>query len=143
MASEKIIESKKQDVEELGEIFSKSGVYLFDYRGLSVPQMGELREKVKSLNANVKVIKNRLAIKYFEKEKKEHGRELFNGPMAVAYADENFVDVAKLIVESEKEFEHVKVKAGFIEGIFADKAKVKQVAKLPGKDQLMAQLALS
>lgn len=143
MVSEKIIERKKQEVEELGKIFTKSGVYLFDYRGLTVPQMGQLREKVKALNANVKVIKNRLAIKYFEKEKKEFGRDLFKGPLAVAYADESFVDVAKVIVESEKEFEHIKLKAGFIEGSFADADKVKRVATLPSREQLMAQMVLS
>jgi len=143
VASEKILERKKQEVDELGNIFSKSGVYLFDYRGLTVPQMGKLREKVKALNANVKVIKNRLAIKYFEKEQKEFGRDLFKGPLAIAFADESFVEVAKVIVESEKEFEHVKLKAGFIEGTFADVDKVKRVATLPSKEQLMAQLALS
>lgn len=143
MASPEILKRKKHEVDEIGKIFSKNGVYLFDYRGLTVPQMGALREKVKALNANVKVIKNRLAIKYFERENKEYGRDLFNGPMAVAYADENFVDVAKVIVESEKEFEHVKIKAGFIEGVFADEAKVKHVAQLPAKEQLMAQLAFS
>jgi large subunit ribosomal protein L10 len=143
VVNEKILEIKKNEVDELSKIFSKSGVYLFDYRGLTVPQMSRLREKVKALNANVKVIKNRLAIKYFEKEKKEYGRGLFNGPMAIAYADENFVDVAKVIVESEKEFEHVKLRAGFIEGVFADEVKIKQVAKLPPKEQLMAQIVLS
>ncbi|MCI0470285.1 MAG: 50S ribosomal protein L10 [Candidatus Aminicenantes bacterium] len=144
MTSEKLLERKKQEVEKIGEIFSKSGVYLFDYRGMTVPQMSRLREKVKALDADIKVVKNRLAIKYFEsKNKKEYGRELFNGPMAAAYADKNFVDVAKLIIEAEKEFEHINLKAGFIEQIFADKERVKQVSKLPGKEQLMAQLVLS
>ncbi|MCK4762091.1 MAG: 50S ribosomal protein L10 [Candidatus Aminicenantes bacterium] len=144
MVSEKILERKKQEVEELGNIFSKNGVYLFDYRGLTVPQMSEIREKVKALDADVKVIKNRLAIKYFEKENKTgFGRDLFKGPIAVAYADENFVGVAKVLVESEKEYQSVELKAGFIEGVFADKAKVKYVATLPGKDQLMAKLVLS
>ncbi|MCK5055263.1 MAG: 50S ribosomal protein L10 [Candidatus Aminicenantes bacterium] len=143
MTGKKIIEQKKREVDDLGKIFSKNGVYLFDYRGLTVPQMGALREKVKALDAKVKVIKNRLAIRYFKKENKPYGRELFNGPLAIAYADDNFVDVARVIVASEKEFEHVKIKAGFIEGVFADKTRVKEVAKLPAKEQLMAQVALS
>ncbi len=143
MPNEKIIELKKQEVEDFGKIFSSNGVYLFDYRGLTVSQMSQLREKVKALNANVKVLKNRLSIKYFEKEKKDYGRELFNGPLAAAYGDENFVEIAKVMVESEKEFEHVHLRAGFIEGTLTDSDKVKEVAKLPGREQLMAQLALS
>jgi len=134
------IEIKKKQVDEIAEIFDNSGVYLLDYRGLNVSQMNDLRERVKSLNANLKVIKNRLAIRYFEREKKEFGRELFNGPTAVAYSTEKFVEVAKLLVGYEKENEEFEIKAGFIEKIFADKEKVKYMAKLPGKEQLMAQL---
>jgi large subunit ribosomal protein L10 len=145
VTSQKAIEMKQGKVAELGELFQNSGVYLFDYRGLTVTEMGDLRDRVKGIgaDANVRVIKNRLAIKYFEKEKAEYGRELFRGPMAVAYGHENFVEVAKVLVDFEKESDKVEIKAGFIEKTFADKEKVKTVAKLPGKEQLMAQLAFS
>lgn len=140
MPSKQILENKKQKVDEIADIFAASGVYLFDYRGLTVSEMSDLRERIKSHNANMKVIKNRLAIKYFEREKMDYGRDVFSGPMAVAYADENFVEVAKTLVEYEKENNKVEIKAGFIEKTFADKDKVKYVAKLPGKEQLLAQL---
>jgi large subunit ribosomal protein L10 len=134
---------KKNQADEIGKIFDSNGVYMFDYRGLTVSDMEDVRNRMRELGANVKIIKNRLAIKYFEKEKKDFGRDLFQGPMAVAYADDNFVDVAKVMVDFEKEKEHLQLKAGFIEQSFADAAKVKAVAKLPPKDQLMAQLAFS
>ena len=140
MASTKIINEKKKKVDEIASIFNNNGVYLFDYRGLTVAQMNDLRERVKKLNANIKVIKNRLAIKYFQREKLEYGRDLFYGPIAAAYADENFVEVAKVLVEYEKENDKIEIKAGFIEKSFADRDKVRYVAKLPGKDQLLAQL---
>lgn len=145
MPSKEILQLKEKKVEEMGDIFRRSGVYLFDYRGLSVTEMEGLRDRVKRIgdDTNVKVIKNRLAIKYFEKEKKSHGRELFNGPMAVAYGNDSFVEVAKVLVDFEKENEKVEIKAGFVEQTFADKEKVKAVAKLPGKEQLMAQLVFS
>ncbi len=140
MPSIQTMERKKKQVEEIAEIFDNSGVYLLDYRGLNVSQMNDLREKVKKLDANLKVVKNRLAIKYFEREKKEFGRELFNGPLAVAYTTEKFVEVAKVLVDYEKENDKLEIKAGFIEKTFADREKVRYVAKLPGKEQLMAQL---
>jgi len=138
--STQTMERKKKQVEEIAEIFDNSGVYLLDYRGLNVSQMNDLREKVKNLDANLRVIKNRLAIKYFEREKKEFGRELFKGPLAVAYTTDKFVEVAKALVDYEKENDKLEIKAGFIEKTFADREKVKYVAKLPGKEQLMAQL---
>lgn len=140
MPSIHIMERKQKQVEEIAEIFDNSGVYLLDYRGLNVSQMNDLRERIKNLDANLRVIKNRLAIKYFEREKKEFGRELFSGPLAVAYTTEKFVEVAKALVDYEKENDKLEIKAGFIEKTFADKEKVKYVAKLPGKEQLMAQL---
>lgn len=145
MPSKEILQQKEKKVEEIGHVFVSNGVYLFDYRGLSVSEFESFRNRVKSIgnDTNVRVIKNRLAVKYFQKEKKSQGRELFNGPMAVAYGNDNFVEVAKILVDFEKENEKVEIKAGFIEQIFADKEKVKAVAKLPGKDQLMAQLVFS
>lgn len=140
MPSTQILDNKKKKVDEIAEIFNNNGVYLFDYRGLSVAQMNTLRNRVKDLNADMKVIKNRLAIKYFERENQAIGRDIFNGPTAVAYANDRYVEVAKALVDYEKENDKVKIKAGFIEKKFADKEKVKYVAKLPAKEVLMAQL---
>jgi len=143
--SKATLQLKEKKVEKIGNIFQNNGVYLFDYRGLSVKQMEDLRQRVKDIDegSDVKVIKNRLAIKFFEKEKKPFGRDLFKGPMAVAYCDDKFVELAKVLTDFEKENEKVEIKAGFIEYEFADKEKVKSVAKLPSKEQLMAQLLFS
>lgn len=145
MPNKAILQQKEKQVEEIGNIFQNNGVYLFDYRGLTVKEMEELKGRIKEIanDTNVRVIKNRLAIKYFEKVGGSYGRELFQGPLAVAYGNESFVELAKALVEFEKENDKVEIKAGFIEQIFADKEKVIAVAKLPGKDQLMSQLAFS
>jgi large subunit ribosomal protein L10 len=104
--------------------------------------MENVRNKIKSLNANIKVIKNRLAIKYFDKKEVKVGRDVFKGPTAVAYGKESFIEVAKIITELEKE-DKIKIKHGFIESNLVKKEEIIQVSKLPGKDQLMAQMALS
>ena len=143
MASTQSLERKTKKVGEIGEIFKNSGVYLIDYRGLTVSEMEDLRNRIKSCNAEIKIIKNRLAIKYFEKEKKEYGREIFNGPTAVAYSDDNYVEVAKIICDFEKENDKIKIKSGFIEDNFVDKNQINYVAKLPNKDQLLSQFAFA
>jgi len=141
MVSTQSLKRKKKQVENLGNLFSNNGVYLFDYRGLNVSEFEDLRNRVKKVGANVKVIKDRIAIKYFEDQEKKHGRELFNGPIAIAYADENFIEVAKIIVDFEKENKKIEIKSGFIEDTFVDVNKVREVAKLPNIEQLMAQVA--
>jgi len=138
--SKEKIEVKQKQVDELGNIFSCNGVYLLEYRGMTVKEMGVLRGRLKELGGKVKVFKNRLAIKYFQKENRPFGREVFNGPLAVAYSDKNFVEIAKTIVEYEKENPKVQIRSGFIEKTYADKEKIKMVAKLPSKEQLLAQL---
>lgn len=143
MAISKSRELKEQVVNELGEVFQNNGVYVFDYRGLTVPEMEDLRNKIKSIQGQIKVFKNRLVIKYFEKEKKNFGRDIFKGPLAVAYSDENFINVAKTIVEFEKDSKKIEIKYGFIEQNFADSEKIKSVAKLPSKEHLMTQLVFS
>jgi large subunit ribosomal protein L10 len=143
MPSVRTLERNRQKIEELSEIFSNNGVYLFDYRGLTVKEMQDLRNKVKPLDANVKVIKNRLAIRYFEEKNQNYGRDLFSGPLAVVYADEKYVEVARVMADFEKESKKIKLKSGFIEKKLIDKNQVLSVAKLPGKDQLLSQLAFS
>lgn len=143
MPSKETMDYKRKKVEELDRIFDSNGVFLFDYRGLTVAQMETVRNRVKELGANVRVIKNRLAIKHFEKLGKPYGRDLFKGPIAAAYADKNFIEVAKTMVEIEKELEKVHIRAGFIERMYANADKIKEVSKLPNKEQLLAQLAFS
>lgn len=143
MASAQILEKKKKTVDALADIFDCNGVYLFDYRGLKVSEMGTLRSRIKALGANVKVVKNRLAIKYFEKHKQAAGRELFKGPLAMAYSDDKFVETAKVLVEFEKESKKIKIISGFIEKRLVGSQQVLEVAKLPGKEQLLAQLVYS
>jgi large subunit ribosomal protein L10 len=143
MASEHILEKKKKTVDGLADIFNCSGVYLFDYRGLKVSEMGTLRGRVKKLGANVKVIKNRLAIKFFEKEKMNIGRDLFNGPIAVAYSNDKFIETAKALVEFEKESKKIKIMSGFIEKRLVSTQQIVEAAKLPGKEQMLTQLVFS
>ncbi len=143
MPTEKVLEQNKKVVDEIGAIFGNSGVYFVDFRGLNVPEMQSLRGKIKKIDSGFKVIKNRLILKYVEREKKELGRDLFSGPTAVAYSEEKIVEVAKILSDFEKDSQKIKIKFGFIDNKFLDESEIKSLAKLPGKDQLMSQLAFS
>jgi large subunit ribosomal protein L10 len=141
VASPKILEKKKQSVEKLDEIFAHGGVYMFDYRGLKVSEMETLRRQIRDLGAGVKVIQNRLVIKYFEKQKMAFGRDLFKGTLAAAYSRDHYVETAKALVNFEKESKKIKIKYGFIDRSLVNEAQIAEVAKLPGRDILLAQLA--
>lgn len=137
------LERNKKVVEGLADIFKTSGVYLIDYRGLNVPEMETLRNKIRDINGHIKVIKNRLAIQYFKDNKREIGREVFSGPTAVAYSDDNYVELAKVITEFQKETKKITIKHGFLESELVDNDTIVSISKLPSKDQLMSQVAFS
>ena len=138
------LERNKKSVEDLSEIFTKNGVYLIDYRGLDVPEMEVLRGQIKEVDAKFKVIKNRFAIQYFKNEKREEiGRDIFNGPVAVAYSDDKYVELAKVIADFEKETQKITIKSGFLEKKLVDTDTIISISKLPSKEQLMSQVAFS
>lgn len=141
MASPKILDKKKQSVDKLDDIFARGGVYLFDYRGLKVSEMETLRRQIRDLGAGVKVIKNRLVIKYFEKEKLSFGRDLFKGTLAAAYSRDRYVETAKALVDFERESKKIKIRYGFIDKALVNDKQIAEVAKLPSRDVLLAQLA--
>lgn len=143
MPSKETLDVKKQQISEISTIFKNSGVFIFEYRGMKVKELEVLRNRLRPLGGHVKVIKNRLVLKYFQEKNVKVGRDVFFGPLAVAYADKSFIDVAKIMVDFEKENPKVLLKAGFIEQTYADKERVKSVAKLPAKEQLLAQLVMS
>jgi len=143
MSSDKVLEQNKKIVNEIGAIFGSSGVYFIDYRGLKVPEIQDLRGRMKKIDSNLKVIKNRLILKHLQKENSEFGRDLFNGPTAVAYSDSKIVEVAKILSDFEKESKKIRIKFGFIENKFVNETEIKDVAKLPGREQLLSQLAFS
>jgi large subunit ribosomal protein L10 len=140
MPSATILKRKQDSLTDLGVIFQSSGVYMFDYRGLKVSELEDLRRKVKALNSNLKIVKNRLAIKYFEKENRPIGREIFEGPTAIVYSTAKFVEVAKVLTDFERENKKIKIKSGLIEQRLVTPQQILEVAKLPSKEQLLAQL---
>jgi len=143
MPSPQTLAKKQKSIDALAEIFKNNGVFLFDYRGLKVSEFETLRKQIKEISAHVKVIKNKLAIKFFEKEKLDFSKDSLCGPTAVVYSNDKYVEAAKVLIDFEKENKKIKIKSGFIERRLVDEKQIAYVAKLPAKEQLMAQLAFA
>lgn len=141
MAKTETLARKAEQIEALGKILSSNGVYLFDYRGMTVKQMEALRVKIKAQTGDVEVIKNRLAIQYFKSVNLPYGRDLFNGTLAVAYSHDKYVDVARELVDHEKDAKNIKIRYGFLEQTFVGREKIDAVAKLPSREVLLGQFA--
>ena len=135
------LETKKQEVDVLKERFSKAKAAIFtDYRGLTVTQFTELRNKLKEADANIKVVKNRLAKRAFNENSVTDLDGYLKGPVAIADSETDPVAVAKIVTEFAKENEKFEVKVGFMDGKVMDLPMIKQLASLPSREELLAKV---
>ena len=133
-----IMEAKVKAVEEIRDRFGRCRTaILTDYRGLNVAEITELRRKLKEQDVEYKVVKNtltKIAIQDFEFNLDEH----LEGPTAIAFSYEDPVAPAKILMDFAKTHKQLEIKAGVVEGKVADKSVIGELAKMPPKEQLLA-----
>ena len=140
MANAKVIEQKGQIVSEIKEkLDNAKSVVLFDYRGLTVSEVNELRRALKEAGASYKVYKNTLMVRALNDSNKELENYLA-GPSAISFSDDELAPV-KVISEFAKEHEALELKAGIVEGKVASAAELAQYAAIPSREGLLTMLA--
>ncbi len=131
---------KKQLVKDLAENIkaSKSAVFV-DYRGLKVKDLTGLKKELRGSGVEFKVAKKTL----IEKALKDSGIDMnvknLEGQIAVALSGDEITG-AKIIEKFGKTNENLKILAGILEKKLMGAAEVKELAKLPGKEELLAKL---
>ena len=139
--SEVAIAKKASIVDELTEKFSAAAsAVIVDYRGLTVEQVTELRKQLRDANVEMKVIKNSILVRAAEKAGLNGLEEVFSGPTAVAFSNEDVVAPAKIIDEFAKTADKLEIKGGIIEGKVASIEEITALAKLPNRDGLLSML---
>ncbi len=135
------IEAKKQLVQELKEKIDQSqAVVLVDYRGLNVEEVTELRKKFREAGVEYKVYKNSLMRFAFKEAGLENFNEYLKGPNAIAYSFEDPVAPAKISSEFAKDHKNLEIKAGVVDGKIIDIDGIKNLADLPSREVLIAQV---
>ena len=134
-------DTKRAVVAELNEAFGQATcLYLADYRGLTVEEVNALRRKCREGGVTYRVVKNTLAKLALAGTDKEALADSFVGPTAVAWTNDDPVGPAKVLVGAAKDFDPFELKDAIVEGNAVTAAQVEQLAKLPGRDALRAQL---
>ena len=140
MANAKIIEQKAAVVSEIKDKFENAkSVVLFDYRGLSVSEVTELRRKLRESGADYKVYKNTLTKRALDELKIDMG-EYLAGPSAVSFGTDE-LSIVKVLSDFAKEHDALELKAGIVEGKVATSEDLKRYAAIPSRDTLLTQLA--
>lgn len=139
--SEAAIAKKSAIVEEVTEKFNAAAsVVVVDYRGLTVDEVTRLRKQLREAGVEMKVIKNSILSRAAEKAGLSGLDDVFAGPTAVAFSNEDVVAPAKIIDEFAKDAAALEIKGGIIEGKVSSVEEITALAKLPSRDGLLSML---
>jgi large subunit ribosomal protein L10 len=135
---------KERVVAELARQLGESETLMVaDYRGLTMPQIDELRGRLLEAGARFRVVKNTLTKLAAEQAGTTDVLELIDGPTAIAFLDAEGdpVAVAKVLSEVARAHDVLVIRGGVLEGTVVGEDEIKRLATLPPADVLRAQLA--
>jgi large subunit ribosomal protein L10 len=136
-------EQKEQFVEELAARLKAADTLLVaDYRGLTMPQIDELRTRLLASGARFTVVKNTLTRRAAEAAGTEGLLALLDGPSAIAFleADGDMLAAAKALADAARETHVLEIRGGIMQGRAVTAAEVEILAKLPPADVLRGQV---
>ena len=122
------------------EFRSADAIYLPEYRGLTVPQISDLREKL-GRDTSYTVAKNTLARIAAKEAGIEGLDEILSGPTAITFVHGDFIEAAKVIRDFANDNKALVIKGGFADGTVYDAEGAKQLADLKSRPQLLAEFA--
>ena len=139
--SEASIAKKAQEVEVVtAKLKESASVVVVDYRGLTVDEVTSLRKQLRDANIEMKVIKNGILRRAAVAAGLEGLDEVFVGPTAVAFSNEDVVAPAKIMNDFAKTADKLEIKGGIIEGNVSSVEEIVALAKLPSREGLLSML---
>lgn len=138
-----MLKSEKEEmIKELHEKFSRTkSAVVAEFSKVDVETVTKLRKKFREGGVEYKVIKNTLARRAAQGTDVAVIADDFTGPVALCISYGDVVAPAKILTEFTKDLEDkIKIRTAVVDGRKVDAAGVKQLAKLPGLNELRAQL---
>jgi large subunit ribosomal protein L10 len=135
---------KERVVEQLAErLRATETLMVADYRGLTMPEIDELRTRLLEAGARFTVVKNTLTKLAAEAAGTTEVLELIDGPTAIAFldADGDPAAVAKVLNDTAKTNDVLVIRGGLLEGDTVSDVEIKRLATLPPADVVRAQFA--
>ena len=135
---------KERIVSELAErLKSSQNLLVADYRGLTMPEIDELRSKLLETGARFSVVKNTLTRLAAEEAGVKQLLDLIDGPTAIAFIDAEGdpAAAAKILNDTARAHDVLVIRGGLLEGDTVSDVEVKRLATLPPADVVRAQLA--
>ena len=142
MASEKILNQKKEEVSKLAEQMKEAKLILLtDYRGINVTDDTTLRRDLRNAGAKYTIIKNNITKRALAECGIEGLEEKLEGPTAVVISSEDYLEPSKIIYKFSKDNDFYKIKGGVVDGKVMTAEEIITLAKLPSRETLLSMLA--
>jgi len=140
--NEKALQAKKDSVKEISEHLNASKtVAIVGYQGLTVAELTELRRTLSEKHGHIGVYKNSMVRRALHENGVESLDEYLEGPNAFVFS-EDVTSAAKIIYKFSRYHEALVLKGGLVEGTAVDAKGLKEVAKLPTKEQLLSMFCM-
>lgn len=140
MASEKILNAKKETVKEIeSKLTNSKTVLLVNYQGLTVPEVSQLRKELREVGSEFKVYKNTL-VNIALNNSKIALNEFMDGPNAYLFSND-IIEPIKIIASFAKEHPALEVRAGVIDNEVVDAETIGKYATIPSMEGLLTMLA--
>jgi large subunit ribosomal protein L10 len=141
----KNVSVKTKVLDETGDLITRSqAVVLTEYRGLTVPQMSDIRKKLRDADADFSVVKNTLFKRAAGDDAAADSQleATLNGPTAAVFALGDPVAAAKVVSDyiAANRNTPLKVKGGLVSGKFYTPAQVEALSKVPPREVLISQM---
>ena len=134
-------EQKAQAISDFSEgIGSATNAFVLDFKGITVPQVTELRKQVRETGSEYMVIKNTLALIAVKDTPLTKLTGHFTGMTAVAYNTTDPVALAKVLTKFAKDVPTVQFKGAMLGGQVVPAAEIQTIANLPSREELVSKL---
>jgi large subunit ribosomal protein L10 len=134
-------DEKSAAISELeSAIGQATNAFLIEFKGITVPQVTELRRQVRETNSTYVVVKNTLALIAVKDSPLKALEKAFSGPTAVAYNSTDAVVLAKALTKFAKDVPAVHFKGAMLNGQIVPADQIQAIANLPSRQELIAKL---
>ena len=135
------LEQKKAVVEEVAEVArTAQSAVAAEYRGLTVTEMTELREKAKQSGVYLRVVRNTLARRAVEGTEFECVRDRLRGPLVLAFSREEPGAAARVVRDYARSNDKLIVSFVAFDGRALDAPAIERLANLPSRDEALSML---
>jgi large subunit ribosomal protein L10 len=119
---------------------SATNAFVLDFKGITVPQVTELRKQIRETGSEYVVIKNTLALIAVKDTPLTKLTQHFTGMTAVAYNTTDAVALAKVLTKFAKDVPVVQFKAALLGGQPVAASEIQNIANLPSREELVSKL---